>query len=364
MSIVRSFRSAIRASIPTSLSAYCVAPRWGRRAGRRVIAAGFLLAGLFPLSAGAAVVEEIVAKVNNRIITKSEFEERGQILLQQVYQQYFGEDLDREIQVAQDGLLANLITETLLVERAETIFDLDKIRVTLISDFLKQQNIPSDEELEKLLIEQKMTRVELENQLLRLMVPAEIISYDVRRKISVSEHETQDYYDSHVEEWETPEQVSFREIVLFYDARSRYEAEGKMDTVLRELEEGADFVELVRRYSEAGTREADGLLGPLGRADLNPAIAAAAFGVGIGEVADLIDTGRSLHLIKIVERSSHYVKDIELVRDEIQNAVRQTKFNARYRKYLRRLWKENQIEIMPKYRIYLVVSPLDPGPGT
>jgi parvulin-like peptidyl-prolyl isomerase len=326
--------------------------------------AGFLLAGLFPLPAGAAVVEEIVAKVNNRIITRSEFEERGQILLQQVYQQYFGEDLDREIQVAQDELLANLITETLLLERAETIFDLDKIRGTLISDFLKQQNIPNDEELERLLIEQDMTRVELEDQLLRLAVPTEIISYDVRRKISVSERETQDYYDRHVEEWETPEQVSFREIVLFYDARSRYEAEGKMDTVVRELEEGAGFVDLVRRYSEAGTRESDGLLGPLGRADLNPAIAAASFGVGIGDVADPIDTGRSLHLIKIVERSSNYVKDIEMVREEIRKAVRQTKFNSRYRKYLKRLWKENQIEIMPKYRSYLVVSPLDPGPGT
>ena len=354
MSTVRSFRSATRASIPIRK----------RRTGRRVIVAGFLLAGLFHLPTSAAVVEEIVAKVNNRIITKSDFEERGQILLQQVYQQYFGEDLDREIQVAQDGLLANLITESLLLERAETIFDLDKIRITLISDFLKQQNIPSDEELDKLLIEQEMTRVELEDQLLRLAVPTEIISYDVRRKISVSERETQDYYDSHVEEWETPEQVSFREIVLFYDARSRYEVEGKMDTVLRELEEGADFVDLVRRYSEAGTQEADGLLGPLGRADLNPAIAAASFSVGIGDVADPIDTGRSLHLIKIVERSSYHVKEIELVREEIQNAIRQTKFNSRYRKYLKRLWKENQIEIMPKYKSYLVVSPLDSGPGT
>jgi parvulin-like peptidyl-prolyl isomerase len=325
--------------------------------------ASLLLAAFFPLPAGAAVVEEIVAKVNNRIITKSEFEERGQVLLQQVYQQYFGEDLDREIQAAQDSLLANLITESLLMERAETIFDLDKIRLTLVSDFRKQQNIPSDEELDRLLVEQEMTRAELEDQLLRLAVPSEIINYDVRRKISVSETETQDYYDSHFEQWETPEQVSFREIVLFYDARSRYDVEGKMDTVLRELEEGAEFVELVRRYSEAGTREADGLIGPLGRGDLNPAIAAAAFGVGIGDVADSIDTGRSLHLVKIVERSSNHVKTLESVREEIQNAVRQTKFGPRYQSYLKQLWRENQIEVMPKYKVYLVVNPLDPVAG-
>ena len=48
---------------------------------------------------------------------------------------------------------------------------------------------------------------------------------------------------------------------------------------------------------------------------------------------------------------------------ELQNAVRQTKFGSRYEKYLKKLWRENQIEVMPKYKTFLVVSPLDPDPG-
>jgi len=364
MSTVRSSRSDTRANIPIRDRSGNGArlPR-GRRAVRRATVAGLVLAAIVALPSEAAVVEEIVAKINNRIITRSEFEERGQMMLQQVYQQYVGEDLDREVQSAQASLLANLITEALLMERAETIFDFKQIRATLVSDFRKQQNIQSDEELDRLLVEQQMTRTELEDQLLRLAVPAEIINYDVRRKISVSETEIKDYYDSHTSEWETPEQVSFREIVLFYDARSRYDVEGKMETIVREVKEGADFIELVRRYSEAGTREADGLIGPLGRGDLNPEISAAAFAVGIGDVSDPIDTGRSLHLIKIVERTSTNVKTLESVREEIQNAVRQSKFGPRYQKYLKGLWKENQIEVMPKYKMYLVISPLDPVPG-
>ncbi len=79
--------------------------------------AGLILC-ILSAPAGAAIIEEIVAKVNNRIITKGEFEERGQMLVRQIYQRYFGEELDREIQAAQDGLLANLITENLLLERA------------------------------------------------------------------------------------------------------------------------------------------------------------------------------------------------------------------------------------------------------
>ena len=125
-------------------------------------------------------------------------------------QQYSGEELDRALKDAKDELLANLITEGLLLERAETIFDIDKIRLSLIEDFRKQQNIASDQELETALKEQGMTRRELEDHLMRMAVPNEIINYDVKRKISVSETELKDYYDKHIARWETPATVTLR----------------------------------------------------------------------------------------------------------------------------------------------------------
>ena len=64
-----------------------------------------------------------------------------------------------------------------------------------------------------------------------------------------------------------------------------------------------------------------------------------------------------------MERSSNHVKTLESVREQVQNAVRQTKFGSRYQNYLKKLWKENQIEVMPKYKMYLVISPLDRPPG-
>ncbi|MCZ6694981.1 MAG: peptidyl-prolyl cis-trans isomerase [Acidobacteria bacterium] len=334
------------------------------RRSRFLILPVVLLAGLFSAPAGAAVIEEIVAKVNNRIITKSEFEERGQAMVRQMYQQYFGEDLDREMQIAQDGLLANLITENLLLERAETIFDIDRIRANLVSDFREQQNITNDEQLAELLKEQEMTRRDLEDHLIRIAVPQEILNYDVRRKISVSEREIRQYYDEHYEEWETGEKVTFRELVLFYEPSMRFDVEGRMDAIEAELEGGADFVELVRRYSEAGTRENDGLIGPLHRKDLHPALAGGAFSVGVGGISEVIDTGRSLHLIRVEKRTPRHVMPIDEARDDIQDAVRRSKFAPRYDRYLRKLWKENQIEVMPKYEKYLVYTPLTQAPDS
>ncbi|HXU12822.1 MAG TPA: SurA N-terminal domain-containing protein [Candidatus Binatia bacterium] len=150
-----------------------------------------------PAPAGAAIVEEMVAKINNRIVTKSEFEERGNYILKQIYQEFSGSELDRELVEAQESMLANMITELLLIDRAESLLDLTKVRKNLVDDFRKQQNIASDEDLEKLLKDQGMTRHDLEEQLIRLAVPQEIISYEVRRKISVSEPEIRKYYEDH-----------------------------------------------------------------------------------------------------------------------------------------------------------------------
>src|SRR5437899_966439 len=196
-------------------------------------------------------------------------------------------------------MLANMITELLLIERAQSLLDLDKVRKNLIDDFRKQQKIESDDDLEKLLKEQGMTRKDLEEQLIRLAVPQEVINYEVKRKISVSEKEVKDYYDAHLKDYETPPTVSFREIVLLYETATRPEVETRAHGVVRESKGGAEFADLVQRYSEAGTKETGGLIESLKAGDLQGEIAKVAFALQPGDVSDPIDTGKSFHIIRL-----------------------------------------------------------------
>ena len=315
---------------------------------------------LATLPGRAAIIEEIVAKINNRIITKSEFEERGQFILSDIYKKYSGEELDQQLRAAEDVLLANMITELLLVERAETIFDLDRIRDSLIDDFRKQQNIESDEQLDLMLKAQGMTRSDLEEQLVRLAVPQEIVNYDVRRRISVSEREIKQYYENHIKEYETLPTVTFREIVLLYGKANREEVLTRARGIERELKGEGEFIELVHQYSEAGSKEADGLVGPFAPDDLQSRIAKTAFALDPGEVSESIDTGRSIHIIKIIEKTPRIITPLEDIQDEIYGAIRGAKFKPMFDRYVRKLWKEGYVVVMPKYERYLVVSPLKP----
>jgi peptidyl-prolyl cis-trans isomerase SurA len=329
------------------------------RAGARAAAIAAILACAF-VPARTAVVEEIVAKVNNRIVTASEFDERQKALFSQISQEHPGPGLSEELQEAQEVLLANIITEALLLERATAIFDMARIRNTLIEDFKKQQNIPGDAELDKALQDQRMSRKELEDHLIRITVPNEIINYDVRRKISVSETEMKGYYASHRPRWETPETVSFREIVLLYEVGTRAEERERATRIAAEARGEADFADLVTQHSEAGTREVQGLIGPIPVRDLQSALAAALKGLEPGQISDPVDTGHSLHILRLETRAAASVKPFDAVRDEVHDAVREEKFRPRFDAYLRRLWKENHIEVMPKYESWLVVTPLKP----
>jgi len=363
---------------PTPVSTATEAPAPVHQPGhdasrRRVTAAPFtrsvLVGSLLAVVAAtaparAAVVEEIVAKVNNRIISKSEFEERSTYILRQVYQKYSGDELDRQLKDAQESMLSNMITELLLLDRAESLLDLSKVRKNLIDDFRKQQNIASDDDLEKLLKEQSMTRKDLEEQLIRLAVPQEIINYEVRRKISVSDVEVKEYYDAHQKDWETAATASFNEIALVYEDANRPEVLSRAQGVVREARGGGtDFGELVQKYSEVPSKETGGFLGPLAAADLHPAIAEVAFKLGAGDVSDPIDTGHSYHVIRLVSKTERIVKSREEVHDTIVKAVRDAKFRPRYDHYIKKLWKENQIDVLPKYEHYLIRTPLKPGAG-
>ncbi len=316
-----------------------------------------------PMPAEAAILEEIVAKVNNRIITKSEFEERGSFVLKQIYQQYSGDELDRQLADAQESMLANMITELLLIDRAESLLDLSKVRKNLVDDFRKQQGIASDEEMDRLLKEQGMSRHDLEEQLVRLAVPQEIINYEVRRKISVSEAEIKKHYEDHQKDWETPPTVTFNEIVLFYEEATKPEVLSRAQGIVREAKGGTDFGELVQRYSEAPSKESGGFLGPFPASDLHPAIAGAVFRLEAGEVGEPIDTGRSYQVVRLIGKTDRLVKTMEEAREAMVRAVREAKFRPRYNQYIRKLWKENQIEVFAKYEHFLVRSPLKQGPG-
>jgi parvulin-like peptidyl-prolyl isomerase len=73
-------------------------------------------------------------------------------------------------------------------------------------------------------------------------------------------------------------------------ARSKDEAQHVIAGVLRELEAGADLVELIRRYSESPTAESGGDMGVFGPGQRPVVIESTISGLAIGARSDIVET--------------------------------------------------------------------------
>ena len=311
---------------------------------------GLLLAAVAAGGMGRAeILEEIVAKVNNSIITRSQFEERLAVYQQQLSRKYSGDELGLKTQAAADDLLRNMIMETLLVQRADVILEMEKVRKNLLADFKKQQKIESDEELDRLLKEQKMTRQDLLDTLVRLSVPQEIVNYEVRRKISVSDKEIKKYYDEHRRDFVKPERVVFREIVILFEDATKEEARARAEAARRALDSGTDFGEVAGRESEVSSKERGGLVGPFTHGELRPEVESQVFSLQPGQLAGPIESSRAFHIVRLETKEGEEVTPLSEAQDSITEKIRDSRFKESLETYLKGLWQENYIYVFPKF---------------
>jgi peptidyl-prolyl cis-trans isomerase SurA len=155
-------------------------------------------------TARAEIVDEIVAKVNDDIVTKSELETEEQGMLQELYRRYSGTELDSQVKEAKTELLRRMIDRKVLIQRAAHIFDVAKMQEFYIESFKEQQNIKSDKELEKLLAQQDMTMADMKKRLVDEFAPQQVIRAEVAERIAVSEKDERTYYGEHTAEFKNP----------------------------------------------------------------------------------------------------------------------------------------------------------------
>ena len=183
---------------------------------------GILLAA--PMApARAVVVEAIIANINDDIITKTEIGDTEQQAVADLTSKEHGAELDRDLIKLKSELLRDMISKKLLVQQAERLYDLSKMQDAFIREFKENNKIGSNAELERVLKTEGMTLEEFKKQLIEVNAPGSVINYEVRQKISVSDAEIEAFYKAHGNEMAAPETVSFREIVLLAQGRSREE---------------------------------------------------------------------------------------------------------------------------------------------
>ncbi len=334
---------------------------------RRHIAAGLMAAVVCSLAGGSAqgqeIIEQILVKVNGEILTKSDLESRQIAALRDPELGIDPAQLqtDAAMQAAlrdvTPRILADAIDEMLLLQRGREL----GYRVTddqfakTIDEIKKQNKIESQEQFEAALAGEGMTLDQFRRMFERNVIVQQVVRSEVMSRIALTEQEAKEYYAANPGEFTPPPTVTLREIFIAVPAETRdggvsFSAAADETAATRAGEardrvlKGEPFETLVEEVSEAGSKANGGLIGPIARNELSPALQKVLEGMKQGDVSEPIRTPRGYQVIKLETASAPVPDPYDEVRDLIADKVANAKSMGERRKLIDRLRTQALIE--------------------
>ena len=301
-------------------------------------------------AAHALMIDRIVARINDDVITLSELQEEGLPLFERLRENYTGQELDRRMRRAERELLDQLILKRLQLQYANQIgLTASETEINAaLKDVLNRNNL-TQEQLVELLTKEGLTLQDYKDRLREQIILARLMNQAVRSRISVDSNEVDAYYQAHRDEFHRPDEVKVRHIFFHIDPgaeSSQLAAVQALATrVHEEARNGGDFASLARRHSEDVTAQNGGDLGVIKRGEALPEFENVIFALHEGEVSDVIRTPNGLHIIKVDSIFKGSGRPLSEVRADIERRVLQEKTEKRFKEWANELRDRAFIEI-------------------
>lgn len=309
------------------------------------------------------LITEIVARVNNDIITRADYLKAVNDFKDEIYRQFkeagkSEAEAEAEFQKVKGSVL-DLIIENLLLEQKAKEIGIDveaevnqqmreialnnKFKdITEFEAALKQQGI--DPEAARASLRQKLQQ--------NYVVQKEVLGPIFQ---SLSEKDKLDFYNRH-KQYFTPEaEATISEIFLPLDNQTADEVTQRAKRIVAELRGGKNFAEAVQQYSGA-TRPSRALGGKLGtfrlkEGELKPDLLAAIKDLKTGEVTEPIRQPDGFQIIHMDEMKE--AKVLPFSNPDVQNAVNRgatmERADEARKKYVKKLREEAFIKISDNY---------------
>lgn len=301
---------------------------------------------------GGVTVEEIVARVNDQIITRSDFDRAMKELDDEGRQRGL---TMQQLSEAHKDLLRNLIDQQLWLSKGKELGVTGETElINRLNEIRKQYNLASMEDLEKAAQEQGVSFEDFKANIRNQIITQQVMRDEVGQHIRITPGEVQRYYDEHKQEYVQPESVRLSEILISTgtgeaDDAKVAAAKAKADEIEALLKGGADFAQLARRSSNGQTAGEGGDLGQYKRGTLAKVLEDATFGLKAGQFTEPIRTRQGYIILKVNEHTAGGVPEFKDVENQVEEADYMTKMEPALRDYLTKMREASYIDLMPGY---------------
>ncbi len=323
----------------------------------------FVLAAAAWAFAGSTVVQEIVARVNNAIITRSDFQRAKDSMLQELKQQMPEAQAQQEFAKRDKDTLRDLIDQQLLVQKGDELgIKVDNELLKQLDDMRKQMNLASMEDLEQAARDQGVSWEDYKLARKNELLTRSVVQREVGSRVSITPEEEQKFYDEHKKELDRPESVAISEILVSTEPKQVKDAEGKIQRVertpeevaaaekkahdvLEQIKKGAKFEDLAVKNSDGPTAAQGGDLGEFERGKLAKELEDLTFNMKPGTVSDVIPTKQGFIILKVTAHHPQGIPPLKDVEQQVQNALYMQKLQPALRDYLTKLREEAFIDV-------------------
>src|ERR1700723_128876 len=345
---------------------------------------------LVPAFAAGQVVEEIVARVNGSIITRSEFLRSKDQLKDDVKQQDAA-NADKLFGEREKDILRDLIDQQLLLEKGKDLGitgDTDLIK--RLDQMRKDMKLETMEELEKAATAQGISYEDFKQNMRNQIITQKVIGEEVGSHLNITTDEQQKFYDQHKGELEQPESIRLSEILIEPEkpapvkpaaekpaenatvdpnaanggnpnpqdaadaAKKAAEsalaaAEAKANELLKQLRAGASFEDTAKKNSAGPSAAQGGDLGVFKRGTLAKEIEEKTFAMKSGEITEVTHVKQGYIILKVTDHQMAGIPPMKDVGPKIQDALYFEKLQPALRAYLTKLREEAYIKIQEGY---------------
>ncbi len=298
------------------------------------------------------VVEDVVVRVNDQIISRSDIERSQEQLAQELQQT---QATPAEAAERQKNLLRDLIDKQLLLSKGKELDINPDAEVTRrLNEIRKQYKLDTMEDLEKAARSQGVSFEDFKEGIREGVITQSVIRDEVSRTLRPpTKTQEQAYYEAHKEEFTQPEQVRLSEILVATpenptDAQVA-EAKAKADDIETKLKAGTSFEDLAKQNSSGQTASQGGDLGLFKRGALAKVLEDQTFVLKAGETTAPIRTRQGFVLLKVTDHIASGVPTLQQVEPQIQDAMYGEQMQPKLREYLTKQREEAYIDIKPGF---------------
>ncbi|HVR44475.1 MAG TPA: peptidyl-prolyl cis-trans isomerase [Thermoanaerobaculia bacterium] len=316
---------------------------------KRVIAiVALILAGA---AARAEVVEAVVARVGDRIITRSQYVARLADGLREIQRNSPPAQAAERGKQFRDALFNEMLSELLIKDRADrlgltvTAQELDDA----IARLMEQYAIETEEAFEESLRSSGLTRSEMELRLRDTLLTNKVFGRELRSRGEISDRELRQRYEAEKETYRLPERARLRELVVVVppgaDLATRVRARAEAEEAVTRARGGESFQALVTEYSDSPSKENGGDIGTVGKGELLAALDRVVFDTPAGETTGPIETQAGFHVLLVEARLPSEIPSFDQIKETLRRDAGEDAFQRDYRTYIERLRNEAYVQV-------------------